>query len=325
MESCTNSIRNNVSGCRGVYPATCRNPIQTEPIRRFLRRPSDQEPYVCFGLLGRVAARSKHNLIYRPLHHGRYAIRRLFRQSSVRRQSAQTAWGDQNMRNEIYDPYTTRPDPISAGKIIRYPFSGNNVVPQSDLNQASLAILGKYYPAPNLNVAPGILPNYAFNGNTSTAADQMGIRIDKIFNDKNTAFFRFNRSNNNVTSPEGFPGYVGNKSNYSRAFAGGYTHLFGPDTILNLRYGYTETSFSIFDEPAGVDFINALNFSLTAPVKNNLPLGPGVGIANGDAMPGSASLRLPWGHSKTATTMPTFQRSPETIPSALRGVCLPHP
>jgi hypothetical protein len=182
--------------------------------------------------------------------------------------------------NEIYDPYSTTADPASPGKIIRNPYP-NNTIPQEQLNSAAVAILNKYYPSPNLNVAPGVLPNYAFNGNTSTKADQVGVRADHEFNQNNTVFFRFNRSNNNVSSPEGFPGYQGEKSNYSRAFAGGYTHIFSPNTILNLRYGYTETSFSVFDEPAGTDFLNALNFAQTAPVKNDLPLGPGVGVANG--------------------------------------------
>lgn len=182
--------------------------------------------------------------------------------------------------NEIYDPYSTTADPQNPSKIIRNPYP-NNTIPQGEINQAALAILNKYYPSPNLDVAPGVLPNYAFNGNTSTKADQVGIRIDHQFNQSNTVFFRFNRSSNNVTSPEGFPGYVGNKSNYSLEFAGGYTHIFSPNTILNLRYGYTETSFSIFDQPAGTDFLTALNFTETAPVKNDLPLGPGVGVANG--------------------------------------------
>jgi hypothetical protein len=164
--------------------------------------------------------------------------------------------------------------------VIRNPYP-NNTIPNGQLNSASLAILKKYYPSPNLNVAPNVLPNFAFNGNTSTKADQVGVRVDHQFNQSNTVFFRFNRSNNNLISPEGFPGYQGVKSNYSRAFAGGYTHIFSSKTILNVRYGYTETSFSIFDQPAGTDFISALNFSLTAPAKNNLPLGPGVGIANG--------------------------------------------
>src|SRR6201996_5634756 len=182
--------------------------------------------------------------------------------------------------NEIYDPYSSTPDPKDPSKIIRDPYP-NNTIPKEQLNSAALAILNKYYPSPNLNVAPDVLPNFAFNGNTSTKADQVGIRIDHEFNQNNTVFFRFNRSNNNVTSPEGFPGYVGNKSNYSLAYAGGYTHIFSPNTILNFRYGYTQTSFSIFDQPAGTDFISQLNFGETAPVKNDLPLGPGVGIANG--------------------------------------------
>jgi hypothetical protein len=182
--------------------------------------------------------------------------------------------------NEIYDPYSTITDPKDSTKIIRNPYA-NNTIPKGQLNSASLAILSKYYPSPNLNVAPGVLPNYAFDGNTSTQGDQVGIRIDHEFNQNNTVFFRFNRSNNNVTSPEGFPGYEGEKSNYSRAFAGGYTHVFNPNTILNIRYGYTQTSFSVFDQPAGTDFLSALNFAETAPAKNDLPLGPGVGIANG--------------------------------------------
>jgi hypothetical protein len=188
--------------------------------------------------------------------------------------------GRSEYANEIYDPYSTIADPTNPAKIIRNPYP-NNTIPQAQINPASLAILTKFYPQPNLNVAAGVLPNYAFNGNTSTQADQVGVRADQEFNQNNTAFFRFNRSNNSVTSPEGFPGYVGNKSNYSLAFAGGYTHIFSPNTILNLRYGYTQTSFTIFDQPAGTDFISQLNFGETAPVKNDLPLGPGVGIANG--------------------------------------------
>jgi hypothetical protein len=182
--------------------------------------------------------------------------------------------------SEIYDPYTSTPDPKDPTKIIRNPYP-NNTIPNAQLNAAALEILKKYYPSPNLNVAPGVLPNYSFNGNTSTKADQVGIRIDHQFNQNNTVFFRFNRTNNNVTSPEGFPGYSGEKTNYARAFAGGYTRMFSPNTILNLRYGYTQTNITIFDQPAGTDFLSALNFTETAPVKNDLPLGPGVGIANG--------------------------------------------
>ncbi len=149
-----------------------------------------------------------------------------------------------------------------------------------------MAILAKYYPAPNLNVAAGVLPNDAFTANTSTKADQVGVRVDHRFSNDDTVFFRYNRSNNNQTSPGGIlaqplPGYFNELSNYARAFAAGYTHLFGSNTILNLRYGYTQTTFSRFDDPAGVAFLNTLNFALAAPPKDGIPLGPNISISNG--------------------------------------------
>jgi hypothetical protein len=188
--------------------------------------------------------------------------------------------GRPEFANEIYDPNTTTADPTNPAKIIRIPYPGN-IIPSNQLNSAASAILARYYPAPNLNVAPGVLPNFAFTANTSTKSDQVGVRVDHRFRNNDTVFFRYNRSNNNQTSPEGFPGYSNELSNYARAFAAGYTHLFGSNTILNIRYGYTQTTFSRFDQPAGVDFLNTLNFAQAAPPKNDIPLGPGIGITNG--------------------------------------------
>jgi hypothetical protein len=188
--------------------------------------------------------------------------------------------GRPEFANEIYDPNTTTTDPTDPTKIVRNPYPGN-IIPASQLNSAALAILARYYPKPNLNVAPGVLPNFAFTANTSTKSDQVGVRVDHRFRNSDTVFFRYNRSNNNQGSPEGFPGYANELSNYARAYAAGYTHLFGSNTILNIRYGYTQTTFSRFDQPAGVDFLNTLNFAQAAPPKNDIPLGPGIGITNG--------------------------------------------
>ena len=146
--------------------------------------------------------------------------------------------GRSEYANEIYNPYSTTADPADPGKIIRNPYP-NNVIPQSQLNPAAVAILTKYYPQPNLNVAPAVLPNYAFNGNTSIKADQVGIRIDHEFHQNNTVFFRYNRSNNNRTSPEGFPGYQGHLSNYSRSVCRRvYPHLqsnYNPESALRIH------------------------------------------------------------------------------------------
>jgi hypothetical protein len=50
--------------------------------------------------------------------------------------------GRPEFANEIYDPYSSRPDPVNPGQIIRDPYP-NNVIPQSQINQAALAILNK--------------------------------------------------------------------------------------------------------------------------------------------------------------------------------------
>jgi hypothetical protein len=48
--------------------------------------------------------------------------------------------GRSEYANEIYNPYSTKPDPANPGKIIRNPYPGN-VIPQNQLNPAALAIL----------------------------------------------------------------------------------------------------------------------------------------------------------------------------------------
>jgi hypothetical protein len=60
--------------------------------------------------------------------------------------------------NQIFDPGTSRPDPTNPANVIRDPFPGN-MIPTSRINPTTQLILQKYYPLPNLNVGPNILPN----------------------------------------------------------------------------------------------------------------------------------------------------------------------
>src|SRR6185437_14805489 len=183
-------------------------------------------------------------------------------------------------QNEIFDPSTSRPDPANPGNIIRDPFPGNKI-PANRLNPTTLLVLQKYYPLPNLNVAPGILPNYQWAGGNRTSSDQTGIRVDHRFGDNDTIFGRYNRSNATLLRPEGLPTYQQSLVNYAQTAAVGYTHLFGPTIILSLHYGYTNTNFGQFDEPAGLSFLQATNYIQLSPVRNDIPLGPQIGISNG--------------------------------------------
>lgn len=183
-------------------------------------------------------------------------------------------------QNEIFDPSTSRPDPTNPANIIRDPFPGN-IIPSSRINPATILTLQKYYPLPNLNVGPGVLPNYQWAGGNDTSTDQTGIRVDHKFGDNDTVFGRYNRSNATLLRPEGLPTYDQSLVNYGQTVALGYTHLFSPSVVFNVRYGWTNTNFGQFDAPSGQAFISAINFDQIAPAKNGLALGPNLGISNG--------------------------------------------
>ena len=181
---------------------------------------------------------------------------------------------------QIFDPATSRPDPANPANIIRDPFAGN-VIPTNRLSPTTQLVLQKYYPLPNLNVGPSVLPNYQFAGTNNTQSDQAGIRIDHRFGDNDSLFGRYNRSNSTLLRPEGLPSYQQSLVNYAQTLALGYTHLFSPTTILNVHYGYTNTNFGEYDGAAGDAFLAATNFSQLAPAKNGIALGPEVGLSNG--------------------------------------------
>ena len=190
-------------------------------------------------------------------------------------------------QNEIYDPATSRPDPINPNAIIRDPFPGN-IIPSDRINPNAPQILSKYYPLPNLNVAANVLPNYQFPAANLLASDQVGIRIDQRINDNNTIFGRYNRSNINASNPEALPGYVTANTpyvntplQYSQEYALDYTHLFSDSMTLNLRYGFTQSNTGRYDTPAGASYDNALQMSNFLTEEAGLALGPNVNISNG--------------------------------------------
>jgi Carboxypeptidase regulatory-like domain/TonB dependent receptor len=203
--------------------------------------------------------------------------------------------GHPYFQNQIFDPATSQPDPANPGNIIRSPFPGN-VIPTARLSAATQLVLQKYYPLPNLAVGPNVLPNYQFVASTATNNDQTGIRIDHRFGDNDSIYGRFNRTHPTITRPEDLPTYQQTLDNYARTAAVGYTHLFGPTTILDLHYGYTYTNFGQLDEPAGVQFLKATNYSRINPERNGVPLGPQLGLSEGYT--GVSQFAIPLGPSE---------------------------
>lgn len=177
-----------------------------------------------------------------------------------------------NIPQTIYDPATT------PGNRTAFP---SNMIPTNRLNPASLQILQQLYPLPNLNVPDTNPNNLLFAGVTTKTSDNFGFRLDHKFSDSDTVFLRLNRSNARDTTPDGLPTLSHYLSNYSQEAAVGYTHIFGPKTVLNFHYGYTYNNDVSTDQPVGLALDNAINFTQASPPRAGLALGPFTSISNG--------------------------------------------
>jgi hypothetical protein len=189
--------------------------------------------------------------------------------------------GRPEYKNEIYDPATSRPDPINPNLTIRDPFFPNNVIPAGRINAASALMLAKYYPAPNMNVAPTVLPNLTFTGVTAIASDAYGVRMDHRFENNDTVFGRYNHGNATQTTPEALPGYLHSVINYAQQLVFGYTHLFGSRSVLQVHFADTHTNIANYDQTAGQTFVNSINWLQVQPPKYGDYLGPATSLTNG--------------------------------------------
>jgi len=188
--------------------------------------------------------------------------------------------GRPEYKNEIYDPTTSRPDPVNPSLTIRDPFPGN-IIPAADINPASALLIAKYYPAPNvIGAAPGT-QNLAFTGVTAISSDVYGVRLDHRFGDNDIIFGRYNRDNATQTTPQALPGYSHYVVNYAQQLAFGYTHLFGNSSVLQLHFADTHTNIANYDQAAGQAFVNSINWQLVQPPKYGNYLGPAISLTNG--------------------------------------------
>jgi len=156
---------------------------------------------------------------------------------------------------QIYDPWTTTD--LKNGRYSRTPFAGN-VIPQSRISPIAKNVL-KYYPDPNEAPSPTRegLNNYiykeGYNRNTWVT---LSARVDHNFRDTDRLFVRFGFSDRTLNEN----GYdfakgasAGNSKGVNKVGALNYTHVFGPGTVADVRYGYTRSYFGLKSMTAGFD------------------------------------------------------------------------
>ncbi len=125
---------------------------------------------------------------------------------------------------------------------------GGPVIPTASLNPTTLAYF-KLFPVPNL---PGTFNNFSYNP-AATLYQQLGdIRVDHHLSAKDTLFGRYSYNRTAAFTPPYLPNANGVAAGGNLAGAGagnnitithngqfGYTHLFTPTLLLELRAGYT--------------------------------------------------------------------------------------
>src|SRR5262245_50625157 len=150
------------------------------------------------------------------------------------------ASGQSIFRGAIYDPRTTR---TVDGRIVRDPFPGNIITPdQFDPVAVKALALPGFYPLPNTAGSFGLDGNPRlnyFDGRTrSNDFDQFNLRIDQLVSSKDTIFGRYSFNDNDEFNPRTFPGYGESSAIRNQAFTFSDTHILGPTTLNEFRFGY---------------------------------------------------------------------------------------
>jgi hypothetical protein len=122
----------------------------------------------------------------------------------------------------------------------------NNTIPASLLDPYGVQLMN-VFPLPN---QPGELNNYARTGSLSDDNDSIDARVDWNASDRNLVFWRYTGSNRNRIVPGNFGGLAdgtstsawGNSTLKSYNGVIGWTHVFSPAVVDDLRLGFSRNT-----------------------------------------------------------------------------------
>src|SRR3984885_5586650 len=122
----------------------------------------------------------------------------------------------------------------------------NGVIPFNDPSISSFAkgVLAAL-PASNVPGSP-FANNYASLPADTLTDDKFDVRVDQTFNQRTTAFVRYSQHKGTILSPPNIQGPAGGSSNgtvniFNQQIAGGVTHNFKQNSILDARFAFTRT------------------------------------------------------------------------------------
>jgi hypothetical protein len=217
----------------------------------------------------------------------------------------------------LFDPATTRSDPNNPGGFIRDPFvcdaSGTavaqgtagatpcNKIPAARLDPMAVGFFQALYDPPNLTGVPGY--NYYSTGGAFNNDNTYIGKIDQRFSDHDTAWFRYSRMYP-VLGTAYDSKWNGTYHETPINLAGGETHIFRSNLLLDLRLGYARRNTLYLSGPdawatigpslgfQGVDRFGAVDLRLSSPWNSLGASGP----SNDDERNYHFSSILQWVH-----------------------------
>lgn len=134
---------------------------------------------------------------------------------------------------QIYNPFSTRPDPAQSGAFIRDPFPGD-MIPPKLLSPAAELYAKTLLPAAGSPIAGG---NFYDTTPSRVAQDSYTVRIDQSFGSHDTLFGRVSYFNEASSTSAGYPGALNEISIYGWNAGVHESHDFGSSTILDMHLG----------------------------------------------------------------------------------------
>jgi Carboxypeptidase regulatory-like domain len=164
---------------------------------------------------------------------------------------------------QIYNPFSTRPDPANPGLYIRDPFPGNQILPAQLIDARQVAWAKAIYPT------AGPIFNSAGDNAINTAPDtqtqnEWTVRVDQKIGSNDSAFFRYSTSYNSAVTASGLPGTVNTSSPHPTNWGGSYVHVFSPSTVVQGQFSRTMGTIGVATRTAqAATALSAVGFAPT--------------------------------------------------------------
>src|SRR6266542_896272 len=161
---------------------------------------------------------------------------------------------------QLYNPFTTQPDPSNPGQFMRSPFPNNDI--SSVLNPGAVTLAKAVFPAPQPVVN-------GFNGydlrSSLTPQNEYSFRIDENFNPSNSLFFRYTSSDQTRIGSGGIVGETATGETFGKQYVFSYYHQFNPSAILDAQFGHVDLTNNVGNSYSHLDPTTVVNAAGLAP------------------------------------------------------------